>query len=79
MSAVRIERFLRHDGKKPFFVVGDPHHRIFPSLRDLKMCFEVKSIKKDGCGWAINGRGKRVEWTEYAAEIVEPTAVGGGK
>ncbi len=74
---VKVCRSLHDGGYKPFYVKaanGSPlqikhAYRDFHTLGELKEKFQVKSLKKDGKGWAINSSGKKIEWIEYIAEI----------
>lgn len=76
---VRIERYLHESGWKPYSLSVYPYtlqkkhdDRKFNTLKGLKEYFGIKKVSKimnNDRGWAINTRGKKIEWDEYNAEI----------
>jgi hypothetical protein len=81
---VKIERCLHESGWKPYSVTAYPH-RIkggsmnFNTLKEVKEFFGIKTlskIKNNNRGWAINSRGRKVEWDEYDAQISKEFIIG---
>jgi hypothetical protein len=71
---VKIERSLHSYGWKPYFVRAYPHHvdgRNFNTLKEVKAFFGMNNIVKikGEKAWAINGRGRKIEWCEYTSEV----------
>ena len=71
---VEISRCLHDGGWKPYYLTCRDY-RVkkdwdeFKTLKDLKVYYNIDKLTKKGKGWAINSRGKKIEWDEYVGEI----------
>jgi hypothetical protein len=63
-----IKRYLCDSGNKPYYLECNME-KTFSTLKELRDFYAISKIIPVSYGWAINSKGKKIEWKNYECDV----------